>query len=180
LFALLGRGAWTRRRRRKKLGSRDSLAALDASWRAANYLSVGQIDLLDHPLLREPLSLAHAHGAAFDNSDLVVACVIGDGEAEIGPLAASWHSTEFVDPAHDGALLPILHLNGWKIASPTVFARVDGELEPFLRGSGYVPHFVEGDDPLSVHRALASELDLALDEIDQLPQQARRGSGPTS
>ncbi len=89
-------------------------------------------------------SLSHAHGAAFDNPDLIVACVIGDGEAETGPLATSWHSGKFLDPARDGAVLPILHLNGWKIANPTVLARIpEPELDALLRGYGYAPVFVD-------------------------------------
>ena len=95
-------------------------------------------------------SLAHAYGAAFDNPDLLVACVIGDGEAETGPLAASWHSNKFLDPVHDGAVLPILHLNGYKIANPTVLARLpEAELDELLRGYGHEPIHVTGDDPLA-------------------------------
>ena len=94
-------------------------------------------------------SLAHAHGAAFDNPDLIVACVVGDGEAETGPLATSWHSGKFLDPARDGAVLPILHLNGWKIANPTVLARIpEPELDDLLHGYGYAPVFIVGSDPL--------------------------------
>ena len=93
-------------------------------------------------------ALAHAYGAAFDNPDLLVACVVGDGEAETGPLATSWHSNKFLNPVHDGAVLPILHLNGYKIASPTVLARISHEeLEELFRGYGYKPYFVEGDEP---------------------------------
>src|SRR5476651_1255052 len=93
-------------------------------------------------------ALAHAYGAAFDNPDLLVACVVGDGEAETGPLAASWHSNKFLNPIHDGAVLPILHLNGYKIANPTVLARIPhDELNAFFVGCGYKPYFVEGDDP---------------------------------
>ena len=259
----------------------DELASLDAYWRAANYLSVGQIYLLDNPLLREPLrpehvkprllghwgttpgpepplrapqpgdqrratwtpstspapatagpaswptptwraptprstrtsagtptgmrrlfrqfsfpggipshvapetpgsiheggelgyALVHAYGAAFDNPDLVVACVIGDGEAETGPLAASWHSNKFLDPARDGAVLPILHLNGYKIANPTVLARIpEDELLDLLRGYGHRPYVVAGDDPADVHQQLAAALDDALDEIAAI-QRAR-------
>ena len=98
-------------------------------------------------------SLVHAYGAAFDNPDLIVACVIGDGEAETGALATSWHSNKFLNPARDGAVLPILHLNGFKIANPTVLARISRqELTELLRGYGYDPHFVEGDDPALVHQ----------------------------
>jgi xylulose-5-phosphate/fructose-6-phosphate phosphoketolase len=262
-------------------GSEDLLHRVDAYWRAANYLSVGQIYLLDNPLLREPLrvehvkprllghwgttpglnllyvhlnrvikerdldmifvvgpghggpaavantwlegsyselfpevtrdvegmrrlfrqfsfpggvpshcapetpgsiheggelgySLAHAHGAAFDNPDLVVACVVGDGEAETGPLAASWHSNKFLNPVCDGAVLPILHLNGWKIANPTLLARLPQEqLESLLRGYGYAPRFVAGDDPMTVHAALAATLDTVLDEIRTIQDEAR-------
>ena len=263
----------------------DELRAIDAWWRAANYLSVGQIYLLDNPLLREPLtvehvksrllghwgttpglnlvhahfnrvisqrslsvlhvtgpghggpglvanawldgtysevypaisrdaagmrrlfrqfsfpggipshaapetpgsiheggelgySLAHAHGAAFDNPDLLVCCLVGDGEAETGPLAASWHSNKFLNPARDGAVLPVLHLNGWKIANPTVLARIpESELRSLLEGYGTRPHFVTGDDPAEVHRALATVLDLALDEIEEIQHAARQGRG---
>lgn len=257
------------------------LEALDAYWRAANYLTVGQIYLLDNPLLREPLrpehikprllghwgtspglnllyahlnraivardlnliyvtgpghggpalvantwlegsyselypsvsqdeagmarlfrqfsfpggipshvapevpgsiheggelgySLAHAYGAAFDNPDLLVACVVGDGEAETGPLAASWLSNVFLNPARDGAVLPILHLNGYKIASPAVLARIpEGDLVSLLRGYGYQPYLVTGDDPAAVHQLLAAALDRALDEIAVIQQRAR-------
>ena len=119
-------------------------------------------------------SLAHSVGAAFDNPELIVACVIGDGEAETGPLAASWHSNKFLNPATDGAVLPILHLNGWKIANPTLLARMDArELEQLLCGYGYRPHFVEGQDPEQVHRDLASCLDAVLDEIAEIRETAR-------
>ncbi|QIS23475.1 phosphoketolase family protein [Nocardia terpenica] len=265
----------------------DEVAAIDAWWRAVNYLSVGQIFLMDNPLLREPLrpehikprllghwgttpglnfiyahlnrvittrglnmiyvmgpghggpgpvaaawlegtysevypeisrdeigmrrlftqfsfpggipshvapetpgsiheggelgySLSHAYGAAFDNPDLIVAAVVGDGEAETGPLAASWHSTKFVDPRRDGAVLPILHLNGYKIANPTVLARIDrGELDQLLRGYGYTPYFVEGSDPVRMHQAFAATLDHCLDEIAAIQYRARR-DGDTS
>ena len=264
--------------------SSDELALLDAYWRAANYLSVGQIYLLDNPLLTEPLAaehvkprllghwgttpglnliyahlnriirnreadviyvtgpghggpglvanaylegtysevytgigetadgmrklfrqfsfpggipshvaaqtpgsiheggelgyaLVHAYGAAFDNPDLVVACVIGDGEAETGPLAASWHSNKFLNPAIDGAVLPILHLNGYKIANPTVLARIPhDELESLLRGYGYRPITVAGEDPLIVHQELAAALDEAFDDIAAIQQAARNGA----
>ncbi|MCF6386164.1 phosphoketolase family protein [Mycobacterium sp. MBM] len=262
------------------------VTALDAYWRAANYLSVGQIYLLDNPLLREPLvpehvkprllghwgttpglnllyahlnrvirqrdadvvyvtgpghggpglvanaylegtysevytgiaenteglrrlfrqfsfpggipshvapetpgsiheggelgyALVHAYGAAFDNPDLVVAAVVGDGEAETGPLAASWHSNKFLDPVRDGAVLPILHLNGYKIANPTVLARIPAEeLESLMRGYGYVPITVAGDDPVDVHRQLAAALDDAFDQIGAI-QRAARVDGQT-
>ncbi|SEL50740.1 phosphoketolase family protein [Streptacidiphilus jiangxiensis] len=264
----------------------DDLADLDAHWRAANYLAVGQIYLMDNPLLREPLrpehikprllghwgtspglnlvhthlnrvirdrdldalcvwgpghggpavlacswldgsytehypsvtrdgagmarlfrqfsfpggvpshvapetpgsiheggelgyALAHAYGAAFDNPGLVVACVVGDGEAETGPLAASWHSDKFLDPVHDGAVLPILHLNGYKIANPTVLSRLpEAELDALLRGYGHTPIHVTGDDPATVHRAMAAALDQALDAIAEA-QRAARVDGST-
>ncbi len=266
--------------------SDDELAGIHAYWRAANYLSVGQIYLLDNPLLREPLvpehvkprllghwgttpglnliyahlnriirnrdanvifitgpghggpglvanaylegtysevytgieentdgmrklfrqfsfpggipshvaaqtpgsiheggelgyALVHAYGAAFDNPDLVVACVVGDGEAETGPLAASWHSNKFLNPVTDGAVLPILHLNGYKIANPTVLARIPhDELESLLRGYGYRPITVAGDDPADVHQQLAAALDDAFDEIAAIQREAR-GNGKT-
>ncbi|MCW2706862.1 MAG: phosphoketolase [Frankiales bacterium] len=264
--------------------SRAELELLDAYWRAANYLSVGQIYLLDNPLLREPLSaqhvkprllghwgttpglnlvyahmnraikardlnalyvtgpghggpglvancylegtyseiysgitqdedglralfrqfsfpggipshvapetpgsiheggelgysLVHAYGAVFDNPDLTVVCVVGDGEAETGPLAASWHSNKFLNPVTDGAVLPVLHLNGYKIANPTVLARIpEEELAALLRGYGYAPRFVTGDDPFAVHQSLAGTLDAVLDEIDIIQQRARSGA----
>ena len=266
--------------------STDQLKKIDAYWRAANYLSVGQIYLLDNPLLRRPLklehvkprllghwgttpgqnfvyahlnrvikqydldmiyisgpghggpalvantylegsyseiyshitpderglktlfrqfsfpggipshvapetpgsiheggelgySLSHAFGAAFDNPDLIVAAVVGDGEAETGPLATSWHSNKFLNPATDGAVLPILHLNGWKIANPTILARIpQEELEQLFRGYGYVPHFVEGDDPMTMHRLMADTLDRAIGQIKQIQEDAR-ASGVT-
>jgi xylulose-5-phosphate/fructose-6-phosphate phosphoketolase len=267
--------------------SRDELRRIDAYWRAANYLSVGQIYLLDNPLLTEPLrpehvkprllghwgttpglnfvyvhmnraiaardldaifvagpghggpavvanaylegtyseryptvsadvggmrrlfrqfsfpggipshaapetpgsiheggelgyALAHAYGAAFDNPDLLVCCVIGDGEAETGPLAASWHSNKFLNPARDGAVLPILHLNGYKIANPTVLARIpEEELRRLLEGFGHRPLFVSGDDPEVMHRAMAEALDEVLDEIASIQRRARDG-GPAA
>src|SRR5690349_8010804 len=259
----------------------DDLARLDAYWRAANYLSVGQICLRDNPLLKEPLklehvkprllghwgttpglnllyahmnrliklreqptlfitgpghggpglvantylegsyterypsvsmdergmrelfkqfsypggipshvapetpgsiheggelgyALVHAYGAAFDNPDLLVLCVVGDGEAETGPLAASWHSNKFLNPANDGAVLPILHLNGYKIANPTVLARIPHEeLESLLRGYGYAPYTVEGDDPKLVHQQLAVTMDRVIAEIHAIQHRAR-------
>jgi xylulose-5-phosphate/fructose-6-phosphate phosphoketolase len=263
--------------------SDDELAGIHAYWRAANYLSAGQIYLLDNPLLRKPLTpehvkprllghwgttpglnlvyahlnriirnrdanvifitgpghggpglvanaylegtysevytgieedtaglrklfrqfsfpggipshvaaqtpgsiheggelgyaLVHAYGAAFDNPDLVVACVVGDGEAETGPLAASWHSNKFLNPVCDGAVLPILHLNGYKIANPTVLARIPhDELESLLRGYGYRPITVAGDDPVNVHQQLAAALDEAFDDIAAIQRDARSG-----
>jgi xylulose-5-phosphate/fructose-6-phosphate phosphoketolase len=268
-------------RLRDDLPDRAGLDGLDAWWRAANYLSIGQIYLLDNPLLREPLrrehvkprllghwgttpgltfcyahlnrvirardleamyvigpghggpglvaaswlegsytetyshvsrdeagmralfrqfsfpggipshvapetpgsiheggelgySLAHAYGAAFDNPDLLVACVIGDGEAETGPLAASWHSNKFVNPARDGTVLPILHLNGYKIANPTVLARIpEAELLELLRGYGHEPYVVAGDDPATMHELMARTLDDVLDDIARI----KRGGG---
>ncbi len=119
-------------------------------------------------------SLAHAYGAAFDNPDLIVACVIGDGEAETGALATSWHSNKFLNPAHDGAVLPILHLNGYKIAGPTVLARIPREdLAQLLQGCGYKPYFVEGHEHVDMHRQMAAALDAALDAIAAIQNAAR-------
>jgi xylulose-5-phosphate/fructose-6-phosphate phosphoketolase len=119
-------------------------------------------------------SLSHAYGAAFDNPDLLVACVVGDGEAETGPLATSWHSNKFLNPAQDGAVLPILHLNGYKIAGPTVLARIPrDELEALFRGYGYAPHFVEGDDPAKMHQLMAATLEIVLADIKKIQQNAR-------
>ncbi len=262
----------------------DELRLVHAYWRAANYLSVGQIYLMDNPLLREPLalhhikprllghwgttpglnflyvhlnrmirlrdlnmiyvigpghggpamvanawlegtysetypnvsldmegmhnlfrqfsfpggipshvapetpgsiheggelgySIAHAYGAAFDNPDLIVSCVIGDGEAETGPLATAWHSNKFLNPARDGAVLPILHLNGYKIANPTVLARIrHEELADLLAGYGYKPYFVEGDNPQVVHQLMARTLEQVLDEIAAIQKKARSGA----
>jgi xylulose-5-phosphate/fructose-6-phosphate phosphoketolase len=263
--------------------SPDELRLIDAYWRAANYLSVGQIYLLDNPLLRVPLeaahvkprllghwgttpglnmiyahmnrvirnwdldaiyvigpghggpaivanaylegtysevypsitrdedgirklfrqfsfpggipshvapetpgsiheggelgyALSHAYGAAFDNPDLVVCAVVGDGEAETGPLATSWHSNKFLNPVTDGAVLPILHLNGYKIANPTVLARIPKEeLAALMEGYGHRPYFVEGDDPADVHQQLAATLDAAVEEIGRIQKAAREG-----
>src|SRR5436189_415584 len=263
--------------------SEQELPHLDAYWRAANYLSVGQIYLLDNPLLREPLrpehikprllghwgttpglnfvyahlnrliverdldaifvtgpghggpglvanaylegtytevyphighdeegirrlfrqfsfpggipshvapetpgsiheggelgyALVHAYGAVFDNPDLVVVCVVGDGEAETGPLAASWHSNKFLNPALDGAVLPVLHLNGYKIANPTVLARIpDEELASLMRGYGHEPYFVAGEDPATMHQLMAHTLDLVVEEIHAIQNDARAG-----
>ncbi len=265
--------------------SPDELEKMHAYWRAANYLSVGQIYLLDNPLLREPLlrehikprllghwgttpglnfiyvhmnraikkydlnafyvagpghggpgivantylegtysevypdvsrdeegmqrlfkqfsfpggipshvapetpgsiheggelgySLSHAHGAVFDNPDLLACCVIGDGEAETGPLAASWHSNKFLNPALDGAVLPILHLNGYKIANPTILARIpQDELESLLLGYGYNPYFVEGHDPALMHQKMAQTLDMVIEEIRAIQSAARAQTG---
>src|SRR5438477_455558 len=226
----------------------DELRRMDAYWRASNYLSVGQIYLLDNPLLKEPLkrehikprllghggpslvahaylegtysefypnisqdaagmqklfkqfsfpggipshvapetpgsiheggelgyALSHAYGAAFDNPDLIVACVVGDGEAETGPLATGWHGNKFLNPARDGCVLPILHLNGYKIANPCFLARIPkDELQKFFEGMGYHPLFVEGHDPEAVHQQLAGALDTAVAEIKQIWADAR-------
>ena len=125
-------------------------------------------------------SLAHAYGAAFDNPDLIVACIIGDGEAETGALAASWHSNKFLNPARDGVVLPILHLNGFKIANPTILARISREeLVELMRGYGYEPYFVEGDDPNLVHQSLAATLDTILAKI-RIIQSAARSPGATT
>ena len=119
-------------------------------------------------------SLLHAYGAAFDNPDLLVCCVIGDGEAETGALATSWHSNKFLNPVHDGAVLPILHLNGYKIAGPTVLARIPkSELTELLRGYGYKPYFVEGDDPAAMHQLMATTMDNVLDDIRGIQRDAR-------
>jgi xylulose-5-phosphate/fructose-6-phosphate phosphoketolase len=119
-------------------------------------------------------SLLHAYGAAFDNPDLVVVCVVGDGEAETGALATSWHSNKFLDPAHDGAVLPILHLNGYKIANPTVLARIDrDELRSLLEGYGYRPHFVEGEEPAAMHELMAATVEEVVTEIGRIQSAAR-------
>jgi xylulose-5-phosphate/fructose-6-phosphate phosphoketolase len=265
---------------------KDEVRRLNAYWRAANYLSVGQIYLLDNPLLREPLqlqhvkprllghwgttpglnfvyvhanrvikardlnaiyvagpghggpgvvanaylegtyseiypsvsrdvdglrrlfrqfsfpggipshaapetpgsineggelgySLTHAYGAAFDNPDLLVVCVVGDGEAETGPLATSWHSNKFLNPVRDGAVLPILHLNGYKIANPTVLARIpEAELRSLLQGYGYEPYFVSGDDPDQMHQLMAATMDDVLDQIAGAQTRARKEGSP--
>jgi len=120
-------------------------------------------------------SLAHAYGAVFDHPDLIVACVVGDGEAETGPLATSWHSNKFLNPARDGAVLPILHLNGYKIAEPTVLGRISKkELESLFRGLGYHPYFVEGDDPAKLHPLMERTLDKILAEIRKIQKEARK------
>jgi xylulose-5-phosphate/fructose-6-phosphate phosphoketolase len=123
-------------------------------------------------------SLSHAFGAAFDNPDLLVACVIGDGEAETGPLATAWHSNKFLSARTDGAVLPILHLNGYKISNPTVLARIEHEeLEQFLRGCGWTPYFVEGDEPEQMHQLMAATLDRAVEEIRTIQSDARAQTG---
>ena len=119
-------------------------------------------------------ALSHAHGAAFDNPNLIVACVVGDGEAETGPMATSWHSNKFLDPVRDGAVLPILHLNGYKIANPTVLARIPrDELDALFRGYGYDPRFVEGDDPKTMHALMAETLEKAVNDIRAIQDDAR-------
>ncbi|HVO46750.1 MAG TPA: phosphoketolase family protein [Steroidobacteraceae bacterium] len=119
-------------------------------------------------------SLAHAFGAAFDNPDLLVACIVGDGEAETGPLATAWHSNKFLNPVHDGAVLPILHLNGYKIANPTVLARIPREeLASLLRGYGWEPWFVCGDEPMAMHQLMAATLDAVMDRIEHIQRDAR-------
>src|SRR6202162_4964736 len=125
-------------------------------------------------------ALSHAYGAAFDNPDLIVACVVGDGEAETGPLATGWHGNKFLNPARDGCVLPILHLNGYKIANPTVLARISHEeLDALMRGYGYTPHFVEGDDPAKMHQLLARTLDVVIEEIKSIQADARTPLTPT-
>src|SRR5678810_1021390 len=120
-------------------------------------------------------SLAHAFGAAFDNPDLLVACVVGDGEAETGPLATAWHSNKFLNPTTDGAVLPILHLNGYKIANPCVLARISHEeIENLFRGYGYNPIFVEGSDPQEMHQLMAATIDTCLDEFRRVQTEARK------
>jgi xylulose-5-phosphate/fructose-6-phosphate phosphoketolase len=123
-------------------------------------------------------SLSHAFGAAFDNPDLLVACIIGDGEAETGPLATAWHSNKFLNPIRDGAVLPILHLNGFKIANPTILARIPrAELESLLEGYGWEPFFVEGHEPESMHQQMAGTLDRVMDRIEQIQRAARAKGG---
>lgn len=271
----------------EKTLSEDLLRRMDAYWRAANYLSVGQIYLFDNPLLKKPLelahvkptllghwgttpgqnfiyvhlnrviknfdlnmfyvagpghggpalvantylegtytetypkitqdeegmkklftqfsfpggipshvspecpgsmheggelgySLSHSFGAVFDNPDLIVACVVGDGEAETGPLATSWHSNKFLNPISDGAVLPILHLNGYKIANPTIFARMEHEeLEQLFRGYGWTPYFVEGANPELAHQDMAATLDKVIAEIKRIQEQARTSGDPS-
>src|SRR5215470_1650705 len=123
-------------------------------------------------------ALSHAYGAAFDNPDLIVACVVGDGEAETGPMATSWHSNKFLDPVTDGAVLPILHLNGYKIANPCILARIShDELDQLFRGYGYTPYFVEGHEPDKMHELMAATLDKVIDEIHRIKAAARRKGG---
>ncbi|EQD31952.1 phosphoketolase, partial [mine drainage metagenome] len=124
-------------------------------------------------------SLSHAYGAAFDNPDLLVVAVIGDGEAETGPLATSWHSNKFLNPAKDGAVLPVLHLNGYKIANPTLLARIpEDELKKLFEGYGYTPHFVDGSDPLPMHRLMARTMEKCLAEIRAIQKKARSSGRP--
>jgi xylulose-5-phosphate/fructose-6-phosphate phosphoketolase len=118
--------------------------------------------------------VSHAYGAVFDNPDLIAACIVGDGEAETGPLAGSWHSNKFLNPVTDGAVLPILHLNGYKIANPTVLARISHEeLENLFLGYGYKPYFVEGEDPVEMHQKMAQTMDTVLREIKEIQRNAR-------
>jgi xylulose-5-phosphate/fructose-6-phosphate phosphoketolase len=125
-------------------------------------------------------SLSHSFGAVFDNPDLIVACVVGDGEAETGPLATAWHSNKFLNPITDGVVLPILHLNGYKISNPTVLARIDHEeLEQFFRGCGWTPHFVEGDEAEKMHQLMAGTLEKVIEEIRQIQNNARDNNDPT-
>ncbi|MBY3209276.1 phosphoketolase family protein [Rhizobium laguerreae] len=124
-------------------------------------------------------ALVHAYGAAFDNPDLIVACVVGDGEAETGPLAASWHSNKFLNPARDGAVLPILHLNGYKIANPTILGRASHEdLQSLFEGYGYEPFFVEGHEPRDMHQQMAATFDRVFDRIRDIQEEARNGKAP--
>ena len=128
-------------------------------------------------------SLAHAFGAVADNPDLIAACVVGDGEAETGPLATSWHGNKFMNPITDGAVLPILHLNGFKIANPTIFSRMSHEeVESFFRGCGWEPRFVEGSDPAEMHQKMAATVDWAIREIKRIqtpsPHHRRRQPSP--
>ncbi len=119
-------------------------------------------------------SLSHSFGAVFDNPELIVACCVGDGEAETGPLATAWHSNKFLNPATDGAVVPILHLNGYKIANPTIFARIEPEeLDQFIRGNGWTPYYVGGDDPALMHEAMATTLDAVMEEIKRIQHEAR-------
>ncbi|WP_321494767.1 phosphoketolase family protein [uncultured Desulfobacter sp.] len=125
-------------------------------------------------------SLSHAFGAAFDNPDLIVACIVGDGEAETGPLATAWHSTKFLNPITDGAVLPILHLNGYKINNPTVLARIEhDELEQFIRGCGWTPFFVEGDDPETMHHLMADTMETVIKNIQQIKDNATKNNDTT-
>ena len=125
-------------------------------------------------------SLSHAYGMVFDNPDTIVACVVGDGEAETGPLATAWHSNKFINPIRDGAVLPVLNLNGYKIANPTILSRISHEeLEMLFTGYGYKPYFVEGSDPAQMHQKMAETLERAIDEIQTLQKKARRSNDAT-
>jgi xylulose-5-phosphate/fructose-6-phosphate phosphoketolase len=125
-------------------------------------------------------SLSHSFGAVFDNPDLIVACVIGDGEAETGPLATAWQSNKFIDPITDGAVIPILHLNGYKINSPTVLARIDHEeLDQFLRGCGWTPYFVEGHEPMAMHELMATTMEKVIEDIQTIQNNARKNNDPS-
>src|SRR4029453_492329 len=124
-------------------------------------------------------SLSHAYGAALDNPDLIVACVVGGGEGEAGPLAPGWHSNKFINPVRDGAVLPILNLNGYKIANPTILARISHEeLAALFIGYGYTPYFVEGSDPALMHQAMASTLDRVMSDIRAIQKDARDTNNP--
>ena len=119
-------------------------------------------------------SVSHAYGAVLDNPDLIVTCVVGDGESETGPLATSWHSNKFINPAHDGAVLPVLNLNGYKIANPTILARISHEeLEYLFRGYGYTPYFVEGTNPADIHQKMASVMEECILKIKEVQEEAR-------
>jgi xylulose-5-phosphate/fructose-6-phosphate phosphoketolase len=121
-------------------------------------------------------SLSHAFGAVLDNPDLIAACVVGDGEAETGPLATAWHSNKFLNPITDGVVLPILHLNGYKISNPTILARISHkELDQLFRGYGWTPYFVEGDDPMLMHEAMAAAMEQAINQIQQIKADATTG-----
>lgn len=125
-------------------------------------------------------SLAHSFGAVFDNPDLIAACIVGDGESETGPLATSWQCNKFLNPESDGAVLPILHMNGYKISNPTILARISHEeLEHFFDGCGWKPYFVEGDDPMTMHRKMAETLDTVMDEIKAIQKNARENHDTT-
>src|SRR4051812_9493943 len=124
--------------------------------------------------------LSHAFGAAFDNPDLIVAAMVGDGEAETGPLATSWHSNKYINPIRDGAVLPILHLNGYKINNPTLLSRISHqELEDLFKGYGWTPHFVEGDDPQVMHQKMAKTMEACVLEIRRVQQEARQSGKAT-
>ena len=122
-------------------------------------------------------SLAHAFGSVFDNPDLITACVVGDGEAETGPLATAWQSNKFLNPINDGAVLPILHLNGYKISNPTIFSRISHEeIESFFKGCGWEPYFVEGDDPMTMHKLMAETMDTVIEKIKAIQKNARENN----